>query len=71
MKLERYLNYMICKSDNIQGYRMGGDEFLVVAENISEEEIIEIKKEWEEALEKINENTMLLIHKYLMIIYHF
>ena len=49
--------HMICKSDNIQGYRMGGDEFLVVAENISEEEIIEIKKEWEEALEKINENT--------------
>ena len=49
--------HMICKSDNIQGYRMGGDEFLVVAENITEEEIPEIKKEWENALEKINANT--------------
>ena len=38
-------------------YIFGRYEFLVVAENISEEEIIEIKKEWEEALEKINENT--------------
>ena len=46
--------HKICKSDNIHGYRMGGDEFLVVAENVSREEVDVIKAEWEKALEKIN-----------------
>ncbi len=39
---------------NIHGYRMGGDEFLMAAYDISEEEALCIKEKWEEELARLN-----------------
>lgn len=39
---------------NIHGYRMGGDEFLMIACDISEADACALKTRWEEALEKLN-----------------
>ncbi|MCQ2521256.1 MAG: GGDEF domain-containing protein [Lachnospiraceae bacterium] len=38
----------------IHGYRMGGDEYLMIACNVSEEEATTIKNRWEEELAKLN-----------------
>ena len=42
-------------SDNIHGFRMGGDEFIMVALNCSESDVPEIKARWERELEIVNE----------------
>lgn len=44
----------IC-SDTVYGFRMGGDEFMVMAGNISRSEGEELVKKWREALGRINE----------------
>ena len=41
-------------SSNVHGYRMGGDEFLMIACNVSEEEVYELKRRWEEELARLN-----------------
>ena len=35
---------------------MGGDEFMLLGWDLDEDEAIAVKKEWEEALKKLNEN---------------
>ena len=42
-------------SDKVQGYRMGGDEYLIVACNVTEEEALDIKNRWEAALDRLNQ----------------
>ena len=42
--------------DNVRGFRMGGDEFMLLGWDLDEDEAIAVKKEWEEALKKLNEN---------------
>ncbi len=41
-------------SNRVHAFRMGGDEFLMVAENVSEEETSSIKQRWEEELARLN-----------------
>lgn len=41
-------------TNKVHGFRMGGDEFLMVAENVTWEETETIKKRWEEELERLN-----------------
>lgn len=43
---------MVC--DNIHGYRMGGDEFIMVAINCTAADIQDIKKRWQNELDKVN-----------------
>ena len=42
--------------DRVFGFRVGGDEFLVVAVNVSEEETQEILRNWREKLAELNED---------------
>lgn len=35
---------------------MGGDEFMLLGWDLEEDEAVAIKKEWEEALDKLNKN---------------
>ena len=43
-------------TDNrVHGFRMGGDEFLAVAENVTEDETEDIRKRWEQELARLNE----------------
>lgn len=42
-------------SENIHGFRMGGDEFIMVALNCAESDVPKIKQKWERELEKVNE----------------
>ena len=42
-------------SDNIYGFRMGGDEYAMVAVNVTEKETDEIYKRWKQALEELND----------------
>ena len=57
-------NRLICKAaesirfierENVYGFRVGGDEFLVIAVNLSEEEAVEIRDKWRANLEKMNQ----------------
>lgn len=41
-------------SSNVHGYRMGGDEFLMVACDVTKAEVDVLKKRWEEELERLN-----------------
>ncbi len=41
-------------SNKIHGYRMGGDEFLLVACNVTKEEVDAIKERWEKELARLN-----------------
>ena len=41
-------------SSSVHGYRMGGDEFLMIACNVSEEEVTELKARWEAELARLN-----------------
>ncbi len=41
-------------SDNVFGFRMGGDEFIILAVNITEKEARDICVRWEKALETLN-----------------
>ena len=41
-------------SDMVHGYRMGGDEFIVVAMNCTQEELNEMLNRWEKELQRIN-----------------
>ena len=51
------------ETDNVLGFRMGGDEFAMIALNVSEQEADEIKERWQLALEQLNaeENTEVVI----------
>ena len=42
--------------DNVYGFRMGGDEFMLLGWDLTESEAEKLKKDWEEALAKLNEN---------------
>lgn len=44
------------EKDNVRGFRMGGDEFMLLGWDLEEDEAVAIKKEWEEALDKLNKN---------------
>lgn len=37
------------------GFRMGGDEFLMVATNVTEDEVKQLRERWEEELVRLNE----------------
>lgn len=41
-------------NNKVHGFRMGGDEFLMVAENVTRKETDTIKKRWEEELARLN-----------------
>lgn len=41
-------------TNKIHGYRMGGDEFLMVACDVSQEEADRLKERWEQELERLN-----------------
>lgn len=41
-------------NNKVHGYRIGGDEYLMIAENLSEEEVNTIKQRWEEELARLN-----------------
>ena len=43
-------------SDKVMGFRMGGDEYLMIARNISENEADELLDKWREELTKLNDN---------------
>lgn len=42
-------------SDTVHGFRMGGDEFIVVAINCTKQDMEDIKTRWEQELQKVNE----------------
>lgn len=42
-------------SENLHGFRMGGDEFIMVALNCAESDVPKIKARWEKELELVNE----------------
>ncbi len=46
------------QKSNIKGFRLGGDEFMLIAENITTEETDKLKKEWEEAVSKLNQEGL-------------
>jgi len=41
-------------SNKVHGYRMGGDEFLLVACDVTKEELDILKDRWEKELERLN-----------------
>lgn len=41
--------------DGVYGFRTGGDEFLMIATDISKEEAEELRSDWQKALQKLNE----------------
>lgn len=42
-------------SDRVHGYRMGGDEYLMIACNMSKEEVDALKERWENELSRLNQ----------------
>ena len=42
-------------SENVYGFRMGGDEYVMVAVNVSPEEVRQIQSGWKAALDRLNE----------------
>ena len=44
----------VCTKDNIHGYRMGGDEYLIVIANPTKEEVDEVENAWTEVLARMN-----------------
>lgn len=42
------------ESECVQGFRIGGEEFIMIAYNVSEEQAIELKKKWEENINILN-----------------
>lgn len=42
------------QGDDVYGFRVGGDEFLMVAGNVSEQEAQKIRETWQAALDEIN-----------------
>lgn len=51
------------QSENIIGFRLGGDEFILVALDITEENAAELQKKWEQEIEKLNkaDNSIYLV----------
>lgn len=41
-------------SSTVHGYRMGGDEFLMIACNVTQEQVQELKQRWEKELARLN-----------------
>jgi diguanylate cyclase (GGDEF)-like protein len=41
-------------SNKVHGYRLGGDEFLMVACDVTEQEVAELKERWEQELARLN-----------------
>ena len=52
-KAAESIKAIVC--ENIHGFRMGGDEFIMVALNCAESDIPKIKARWEKELEIVNE----------------
>ncbi|MBU5479512.1 GGDEF domain-containing protein [Eubacterium sp. MSJ-13] len=52
-KAAESIKAMVC--ENIHGFRMGGDEFIMVALNCAEGDVAKIKARWEKELENVNE----------------
>lgn len=47
----------VCSEENIHGYRMGGDEYLLIVENHTKEEVMAIKDKWEKGINEMNEKA--------------
>ena len=45
---------MPLEKENVAAFRMGGDEFFLIARDLEEEEAKEIKKKWQETLAELN-----------------
>ena len=41
-------------TDNVFGFRMGGDEYAMVAVNVTEKEVDRIYNNWKQSLEELN-----------------
>ena len=48
----------LVERDDVLGFRIGGDEFMMIGLNISFEEAQKLRKEWEKAVEKQNDGTL-------------
>ena len=47
-------------SDKVMGFRMGGDEYVMVAVNVTERQAEDIRNRWRKALDKLNEEDTAL-----------
>lgn len=47
----------ICSTDSEYGFRIGGDEFLMVIENATEELLLQKVDDWKQAIKQINEEN--------------
>ena len=45
------------ESEKVMGFRMGGDEFMMIAVDISPEEASELKAQWETTVERLNQKN--------------
>lgn len=45
------------ESDQVMGFRMGGDEFMLIALDLTQEEALELKAQWEAAVERLNQKN--------------
>lgn len=50
----------VCTLNHIHGYRMGGDEYLLVIANPKDGELDKVVKDWEKGLEELNKEAQLL-----------
>ncbi len=41
-------------NEKVHGYRLGGDEYLMIACNVTEEDALKLKEKWEKTLAKLN-----------------
>lgn len=49
-------------SETRHGYRIGGDEFLLIMENVNEEEVCRVAEEWKKNFEQINRQAETSFH---------
>ena len=45
------------ESEKVMGFRMGGDEFMMIAVDLSQEDALELKAQWEAAVERLNQKN--------------
>lgn len=47
----------VCMTEYENGFRIGGDEFLLLLENVTEEDVLKKLEQWQQALNQINEEN--------------